>query len=113
MPRMKEFSCMRGIFESADVHAAQVFPAAKAETDIRRRKIGESKTDFSSPENGYSFSEGYTQVGEKKKIKAHISKYVRPFLKFLRHIFSHSPRVFPNDGQRRTQIRCIHKYVLS
>ena len=45
------------------------------------------KNGLSDGKNVCSFSEGYTQVGEKKKFKAHILKFVGPILKYLRHIF--------------------------
>ena len=53
----------------------------QSETKIRVRKTG-----FLTVKNVCSFSEGYTQVGEKKKYKAHISKYVPCIFSFLRPI---------------------------
>ena len=43
-------------------------------TDNNDTKKSERKKAFSMAKNGISFSMRYTQVGEKKKFKAHISK---------------------------------------
>ena len=46
-----------------------------------------AKTGVFGAEIGNWFSERLPHMGAKKKYKAHISKYVRPILKYLRHIF--------------------------
>ena len=53
--------------------------------------------------NGVSFSMRYTQVGEKKKFKAHILKFVGPILKFLRHIFAPVAEYAGENRQTCTQ----------
>ena len=55
-------------------------------------ETGHGKQTKRAARNHISFSDGYNYLGEKKKYKAHILKYVPCILKYVRPIFGHVPK---------------------
>ena len=55
-------------------------------------ETGHGKQTKRAVRNHISFSDGYNYLGEKKKYKAHILKYVPCILKYVRPIFGHVPK---------------------
>jgi len=64
--------------------------------DIKNAGKKVEKSAFFAPQNAYCFSACYTPIGEKKKYKAHISKYVPCILKYVRPIFRDVFEACPN-----------------
>ena len=59
-------------------------------------ETGRGKQTKRAARNHISFSEGYNYLGEKKKYKAHILKYVPCILKYVRPIFRDVFEACPN-----------------